>query len=75
MNKEIPEWILEKLCYYDSRNPNTIVNLENLSQEELSYNQVEGEDFANKDCSCDNCFYGKTKLANELVKMYEKKIN
>jgi len=25
----------------------------------------------NHDCSCDNCFYGRTKLANELLKYVE----
>jgi accessory colonization factor AcfC len=63
---------LRQLCYYDVRNPNTIVSLEDLSQEELDYVQVEGEDFANKDCSCVNCFYGRTKLMSNILKIKSK---
>lgn len=66
MNKEIPEWILENLCYYDERNPN----------HQIEFRDESPEIDLNKDkCACDNCFYNRTKLANELVKMYEKKIN
>jgi accessory colonization factor AcfC len=60
---------LRQLCYYDVKNPDTIVSLEDLSQQELDYVQVEGEDFANKDCSCDNCFYGRTKLMSNILKI------
>lgn len=43
------ESLTEKLCYYDSRNPN----------------HQEGE--MKEDCYCDNCFYGRTPLANALI--------
>ena len=50
------EEILEDLCYYDPRNPDYT---------ELSHD--EGET-----CYCDNCFYGRTPLANELLKYIDK---
>ena len=52
--------ILEELCYYDPRNPDCRNNYED-EEDKIQYNP-------NKDCSCDNCFYGRTKLANELLK-------
>jgi len=44
--------IKENLCYYDERNP--------------EYNMHDGK--KQKDCYCDNCFYGRDTLANELIK-------
>lgn len=50
------EEIKMNLCYNDIRNP---------------YGYTERE--ANKDdCYCDNCFRGKTQLAEELLKYIEK---
>lgn len=48
--------VLESLCYYDIRNPYNV-----LDKEEI-------KDHNKKDCYCDNCFKGKTKLAEELLK-------
>ena len=67
---EVPQWILESLCYYDSRNPDNILQYSDHTEE---YYTV----FKNN-CTCDNCFYGRTKLANYIVdncnnsKYYEK---
>lgn len=49
------EEVLESLCYYDKRNPDCTVD-----EEEIEIRQ--------KNCSCDNCFYGRTRLAEELLK-------
>lgn len=61
------EEIKSNFCYYDLRNPDGIKD--NLS-EEFGYDEEEiksyGE-FSMKDCACDNCFYGRTKLAEELL--------
>jgi hypothetical protein len=62
------EEILTKLCYYDLKNPDNCIDNYNLTKEELNIPQIEGKDYANKDCLCDNCFYGRTKLATELLK-------
>lgn len=62
--------IKENLCYYDLRNPNHIIDL---TEEGLVQPQIEGKDFAHKDCVCDNCFHGRTKLATEIIKLSEEK--
>lgn len=53
--------ILEKLCYYDKRNPNNY----------LEY--IDEEDIPKDICYCDNCFYSRTELANEILKLNVKK--
>jgi len=55
--------ILNALCYYDERSP--------------SYTKPDQWDIDNgyttpprlRDCSCDNCFYGRDKLALEIIKL------
>jgi hypothetical protein len=55
--------ILENLCYYDKRNPDSTIDDEDIEAYHKSLLKK------NKTCSCDNCFYGRTKLANELLKI------
>lgn len=55
------EDILKRLCAYDLRNPDHIV-----SEDELEDNLYEKRLISG--CSCDNCFYGRTLLALELLK-------
>lgn len=51
--------IITNLCSYDKRNPNNVLD--------------EGEDTVVKQpCYCDNCFYGRTVLANELLKLIQR---
>ena len=61
MNKEE---ILTKLCYYDLRNPTGIreefVNIPELYDED---EKSEYGEYAKDDCYCDNCFSGRTELA------------
>jgi len=60
----IIEEIKSNLCYYDRRNPEFSII------EEYGYNKEEIDatgDFPRKDCYCDNCFYGRSKLAEELL--------
>ena len=55
------EKVLINLCIYDKRNPNSNV-------------EIFGEKSAFGPCTCANCFYGRLKLANELIqirKLYE----
>ena len=59
---------LTKLCYYDRRNPDFSV------KEEYGYDKEEVEatgNFAKKDCACDNCFYGRSRLTEQLIKYQE----
>jgi hypothetical protein len=61
--------IKSKLCYYDRRNPDFMIT------EEFGYDKEDIDttgDFPRKDCACDNCFYGRTKLAEELLLLYNK---
>lgn len=47
--------IYQNLCLYDKRNPDNPLD---------EYETI--EDLSN--CFCDNCFYGRNKLALELIK-------
>jgi hypothetical protein len=60
--------IKENLCYYDLRNPDGI-NMYNFLDDDEKSNYG---NYARKNCNCDNCFYGRTKLAQELLKYIEK---
>ena len=59
------------LCYYDMRNPVGIMN-DIQPDDPYIYQLKKGSE-----CSCDNCFYGRTKLAEytiSLLKEREKNI-
>ena len=60
--------IKENLCYYDLRNPDGINSGGLLSDDEIKEDGY-GE-YRKNDCSCDNCFYGRTELAEQLLKYY-----
>lgn len=60
--------ILEKLCFYDRRNPIFSITEENgYDKEDV---EITGN-FSKKDCACDNCFYGRAKLAEYIIKLKE----
>lgn len=55
---------LTKLCCYDQRNPDFQI------KEEYGYDKEEVNatgNFAKKDCACDNCFYGRAELTEQLI--------
>lgn len=54
--------IKERLCAYDVRNPNLIPFFNDEKIQAYKKNKEQGK------CHCDNCFYGRTKLAEELLK-------
>jgi hypothetical protein len=54
------EEILSNLCYHDKRNPDYDPGMDHLDKD------VRQE---NSPCYCDNCFYGRTKLAEEILKL------
>lgn len=54
------EEIKENLCYNDLRNPDATIDEE--TAKEIAESNV--------DCYCDNCFRGKTRLAEELLRYY-----
>jgi hypothetical protein len=60
----------DKLCYYDTRNPDFQI------KEEYGYDKEEIDatgEFSKKDCTCDDCFYGRSVLANRIIKSATKK--
>ena len=59
------EEIKEELCYYDTRNPDNVA-IYGMTEQEIKENGY-GE-HKKEDCFCDNCYYGRTKLAEELLK-------
>jgi hypothetical protein len=55
----------DKLCYYDTRSSDFQI------KEEYGYDKEEVDatgEFPKKDCACDNCFYGRAKLADRIIK-------
>jgi len=60
--------VLESLCYYDKRNPDCSMDDEEIEDHKQSLLRESKKLDYNKKCSCDNCFYGRTELANELLK-------
>jgi hypothetical protein len=63
------EEILQSLCYYDKRNPDCTTDDEDIEDHEAQLLRVSKKLGYNKTCSCDNCFYGRTRLAGELLKV------
>jgi len=53
------ETIFENLCIYDERNPNYYQG--GFDEDEKRKPRI--------NCNCDNCFYGKDKLALEIIKL------
>ena len=67
--EEVAEIDLTNLCYYDKRNPDFQI------KEEYGYDKEEVEatgNFAKKDCACDTCFYGRSKLTEQLIWQQER---
>ena len=68
--EEAAEIDLTNLCYYDKRNPDCSVDDEDIEDHKKSLLKK------NKTCSCDNCFYGRSKLTEQLIwqaeRMYSK---
>jgi hypothetical protein len=63
---EISE-IYSNLCHYDIRNPDGVKSY--MTDEEI---KEAGHTAASyHDCSCDNCYYGRTKLALYILMIRE----
>lgn len=56
-----------KLCHYDKRNPNSIYSY--MSEDDI---KEDGYKPNLEGCYCDNCFYGRTKLALYILELKEK---
>ncbi len=51
----LPDKVKERLCAYDSRNPNNVLS------------EWVNSPYQEARCFCDNCFYGRTELAKALL--------
>ena len=54
------------LCVYDRRNPDFAIT------EEYGYDKEDVDatgNFAKPNCGCDNCFYSRHKLAEEILRL------
>ena len=51
--------VLRALCAYDSRHPDY----------ESLYWDEDPKPTPQPNCCCDNCFYGRTELANEIIRL------
>lgn len=63
--------VLTYLCYHDIRNENGV---KDMIDDPVTYGLDEEYvtslgPFAMVDCACDNCFYGRHKLANYILKL------
>lgn len=52
------EEVLQCLCYHDPRNPECVIDYDTMQPYPKS-----------DPCYCDNCFRGKTKLAEYILKL------
>lgn len=59
--EEAAEINLTNLCHYNKRNPDCSVDDEDIEDHKNNLFKK------NKTCSCDNCFYGRTKLTEQLI--------
>jgi len=57
--------VANKLCNYDTRNPDGVITY--LTEEEIKEEGLTTK--AKDDCACDNCFYGRTPLAEYIIKL------
>jgi hypothetical protein len=57
---------LTNLCYYDKRNPDCSADDEDIEGHKRSLLKK------NKTCSCDNCFYGRSDLTEQLILQQER---
>jgi hypothetical protein len=58
--------IEDNLCYYETEGPSLVAD-GTMDQEDLD-KKLKNPD----NCYCDNCYYGRTKLAKELLKYHQR---
>lgn len=61
---QVPEWVYTRLCYYDLRNPDGVRDVLDIYDEE---DKVSFGTHSKPECGCDNCFYGRSLLANYII--------
>ena len=61
----IEDWVYTKLCSYDRRNPDGVMDY---GDEQLLEDIPDTKSLVTP-CYCDNCFYGRTKLALYIINL------
>lgn len=69
----LKEKILKSLCYYDKRNPDCCLDEEELEIRKQAEKKQREYLPPKIPCYCDNCFHGRTELAEDLLKQIENK--
>jgi len=57
--------VATNLCNYDTRNPEGVISYltkEEIEEQDLTIKSKDG-------CACANCFYGRTELAEYIIKL------
>ena len=67
-NKITEKEVLQNLCNYDLRNPDG-VNFNDWIEKEMELKTVIETKEGTARCFCDNCFYGRTALANRIIEL------
>jgi hypothetical protein len=57
--------VANNLCNYDTRNLDGVITY--LTEEEIKEEGLTAK--AKENCACDNCFYGRTPLAEYIIKL------
>ena len=61
--------ILKSLCYYDKRNPECTSDDEDIQDRNDQLLKRSKKLGYKVTCSCDNCFYGRTQLAEHILNL------
>lgn len=70
------EEVLSELCHYDKRNPDCVYDDDGIKDHKDSLlREAKRREKKEVRCSCDNCFYGRTELAEYILKLLEEKNN
>lgn len=65
--------IKSNLCYYDLRNPDCLYSEQELKEYKEIWQREAKKRGLQHYCSCENCFYGLTELAEEIIKLKNEK--
>jgi hypothetical protein len=63
------EEVLSNLCCYDKRNPDCSLDDEEIKEREEKLAKEAIRRKRDERCFCDNCFYGRTELAEYILKL------
>jgi hypothetical protein len=68
------EEVLVELCSYDKRNPNCSYEDDEIQEHKARLLKDTKKLGYEQRCPCDNCFYRRTRLAEEILKLLKNNI-